>query len=185
MEVHIASSSLKQGIELAVGLTPNEIGVFLLILVLPFGKIKFDLGANFIHGTDRNPLTDIAKKVESTFVDSISLRRYYDRDGKALSDETSALIYRKVWEYSDAASDYSRENDVDKNESVEDFCKERLEKDKEVKGKAMKELVGDAMKMFANISACNLDKLSLKYFWMEDDLPVYPYPEPAEEILGR
>jgi len=144
--------------------------------------MKFDLGANFIHGTNGNPLTDIAKKVGSTFIDSISPRRYYDRDGKALSEETSALIYRKVWEYSDAASDYARENDVDKNESVEDFFKERLEKDKEVKGKAMKELVDYAMKMLAGVSACDLDKLSLKYFWMEDDLPVYPYPEPAEEM---
>jgi hypothetical protein len=147
--------------------------------------MKFDLGANFIHGTDGNPLTDIAKKVGSTFVDSIYLRRFYDRDGEALSEEATALINRKIWEYSDAASDYSRENDVDKNESVEDFCKERLEEDQEVKGNTMKELVDSAMKMLAVIAACDLDKLSLKYFWMEDDLPVYPCPEPPEEILGR
>ena len=100
------------------------------------------------------------------------MRRYYDRSGKPLNTKTASFIYRKVWEYSDAASDYSRENDVDPSVSVEDFCKEKLRKDKEIKTDEMKSLVGNAVDMLSGIAACDLNKLSLKYYWMEDDLPV-------------
>ena len=130
------------------------------------------VGANFIHGTEGNPLSDIAEKVGSTLVHNISLRRYYDRVGKPLNSKTANFIYRKVWEYSDAASDYSRQNKVDPKLSVEDFCQEKLNKDKEIKNGEMKSLVGNAVDMLSGIAACDLDKLSLKYYWMEDDLPV-------------
>jgi len=117
-------------------------------------------------------LTEIAEKVGSTMVHNISLRRYYDRSGTPLKTKTAEFIYRKVWEYSDAASDLSRKTDVDPRLSVEDFCQEKLNHDREIKTGEMKSLVGDAIDMLSGIAACDLDKLSLKYYWMEDDLPV-------------
>jgi len=133
---------------------------------------QVDEGANFIHGTDGNPLSDIAAKVGSTFVHNISLRRYYDENGDPLDKKTAGFVYRKVWEYSEAAAQLSREQDVDKNLSVEDFCAKRLEKDKEIKDERLRRVTASGIRMLAEISACNLDKLSLRYFWMEDDLPV-------------
>jgi hypothetical protein len=100
------------------------------------------------------------------------LRRYYDRTGHPLNSKTANFIYRKVWEYSGAASEYSRESDIDPRLSVEDFCQEKLNKDKEIKSREMKSLVGNAVAMLSGVAACDLDKLSLKYYWMEDDLPV-------------
>ena len=41
----------------------------------------------------------------------------------------------------------------------------------------MKYLVASGMEMLAEIATCDLNKLSLKYFWMEDDLPVSPLSE--------
>jgi hypothetical protein len=132
-----------------------------------------NLGANFIHGTDGNPLTDIAEKVGSTFVHNMSLRGYYDNKGEPLSSKAAGLVYQKVWEYNEAAVDYSRENEVESNKSMAEFCRNRLAKDKEVKDD-MKEIVGSGVEMLAGIAACDLDKLSLKYYWMEEDLPVHP-----------
>ena len=134
--------------------------------------IPSDIGANFIHGTDQNPLSDIANEVKSTFVYSLSLRRYIDGDGNAVDPETMGLIFAKTWEYSAAASDYSRWNDVDKNESIDDFFQQRLREDKDLKDKKMKYVVGTGLELLSSITACDLDKLSLKYYWMEDDLPV-------------
>lgn len=132
-----------------------------------------NLGANFIHGTDGNPLTDIAEKVGSTFVHNMSLRGYYDNKGEPLSSKAAGLVYQKVWEYNEAAVDYSRENEVESNKSMAEFCRKRLAKDTEVKDD-MKEIVGSGIEMLAGIAACDLDKLSLKYYWMEEDLPVHP-----------
>ena len=82
-------------------------------------------------------------------------------------------MYRKIWEYADAAAEYSRETEVDSAKSMEDFCQKRLAKDKEVKSD-MKSIVASGIEMLAGVAACDLDKLSLKYYWMEEDLPVHP-----------
>jgi hypothetical protein len=143
------------------------------------------VGANFIHGTNGNPLTDVAKKVNATFVYDLNLRKYYDSDGKPVDKQTSKVLFEKVWEYNEAASTYSRENTVDKDASVKQFCDERLKRDKDVKGDKMRELVESGIEMLSGIAACDLDKLSLKYYWMEDDLPV-PSPFPSPELMvGR
>lgn len=131
-------------------------------------------GANFIHGTNGNPLADIAKKVNSTFVVDLNMRKYYDSDGKAVDKKTTRLLFGKVWEYNKAASKYSRENTVDKDANVKDFCEECLQNDEDVKSEKMRELVETGIDMLSGIAACDLDKLSLKYYWMEDDLPVPP-----------
>jgi len=132
-------------------------------------------GANFIHGTEGNPLAEIAERVGSTYVDSLNIRKYYDAHGKCIDQDTCALIYKKVWEYSDAAADYSRQcEDVDPKLSMEDFCIGRLESDKEVHKKD-KHYVKSGIEMLAGVAACNLKKVSLKYYWMEDDLPVPPF----------
>ena len=136
------------------------------------GKKGTDVGANFIHGTTGNPITDVAEKVGSTFVNPIALKKFFDDDGKAVSQETAALLDRKTWEYWEAASVYSRENEVDKDISVEDFCRNRLDNDQDVNDKATKAMFRSAIELIGGITACELDKLSLKYFWMEDDLPV-------------
>jgi hypothetical protein len=115
---------------------------------------------------------DIAAKVGSTFVHNISLRKYYDEKGKLLDKNTAGIVYQKVWEYSDAAVELSRNEDVDKNLSVEDFCEKRLAKDEDLKDEHLKRVAASGIRMLAEISACDLDKLSLRYYWMEEDLPV-------------
>ena len=139
---------------------------------IPSGKEGTDVGANFIHGTTANPINDIAEKVGSTLLNTFVLKEYFDGDGKAVSQETAALLERKIWEYWEAASVYSRENEVDKDISLEDFCHNRLNNDKDVNDKVTKALLRSSIHLIGVISACALDKLSLKYFWMENDLPV-------------
>jgi hypothetical protein len=117
-------------------------------------------------------LTSIAEKVNATFVHSISLRRYYDHAGNSVKDSTCGFIYEKVFTYNHAASVYSREHKVEKEKSVLEFCRKQLDEDEDVDTDEKRELVGSGVEMLAGISACDLEKLSLKYYWMEDDLPV-------------
>ena len=100
----------------------------------------------------------------ATFAHYISLT-YYKSNGEALEAGTTQFLYHKVWDYFKEASDYSRYNDVDKNQSVTDFFQQRLEKDSEVEGPDKKALFEFAIQLLAVFSGCHLDKLSLKYFW--------------------
>ena len=148
-------------------------------------KKATDVGANFIHGTNGNPIAHIAEKVRSTLVTPFVLRKFFDADGKAVGQETAGLLDRKIWEYWRAASVYSRENEVDQDISLEDFCENRLNNDQDVNGKVTKALLRSSIELIGGISACELEKLSLKYFWMENDLPVRSLRICLEIIIGR
>ena len=91
----------------------------------------------------------------------------------ALNDETAKFIYHKIWNYSEAASAYSRRNEVTIGTSAEDFFRKRIEDDHELKGKEIQDLFRSALQVLSGIAACDLDKLSLKYYWMEDSVPVH------------
>ncbi len=128
-------------------------------------------GPNFIHGTEGNPLIDIAEKAGSTLSQYGSLT-YFDNDAQPIDIQVQTVLYRKLWEYFDVASDYSRENDVDKNRNVGDFFKKLLEEDQELENNEMKHVMECSFQILAAYSACDLDKLSLKYLWAEAELPV-------------
>ena len=135
-------------------------------------KTHGPLGANFIHGTEGNPLADIAEEVASKYVYAFALRRFYDSRGKSADDDTKSFIFKKIMEYASGASTYSRENDVDKERSLGDYCEEQLYKDEEVHNEHTRQLIASGMKMLSGMAACDIEKLSLKYYWMEEDLPV-------------
>ena len=166
------SSSSKHAIESAVEYIRSRNGNRCLTLVLPRTWTRTNIqGANFIHGTHGNPLTEIAEEVGATFAYYSSLT-YYDGNGDALTSETSTLLYRKVWEYFKAASDFSRGNNVDKNRSLDEFFQSRLQEDQELEDNELRHLLRRAIQLLAGFSGCELEKLSLKYCWAEDELPV-------------
>jgi hypothetical protein len=113
--------------------------------------------------------------VGSTYVRNVSVRRYFDQEGKALDDAVAEIVYRKIWEYADAAVDLSRAGGVDAGCSVWDYVLGRVEGDEELRGEYLRGVFLSGVKMLAEICACDLDKLSLRYYWMDDDLPVCPW----------
>lgn len=65
-------------------------------------------GPNFIHGTEGNPLMDVAEKTGATLAQYGS-QTYFDNDGKPIDTRAQTILYWKVWEYFDIASDYLAE----------------------------------------------------------------------------
>jgi len=131
-------------------------------------------GASYIHGTEENPLTQLVEAVQSTFIPRhrSDLRVYYDQHGVSSSQSESSLIYRKVSEYSDAASLHSRTNVVDRNTSVGSFYKSMIARDTELRTQTLRRLVSNGLENLSHSAGCDLDQLSLKYYWTDDDLPV-------------
>jgi len=107
-------------------------------------------------------------------VEKTAFGGFYDTHGNPVSQNDAEFVYEKVFTYSGMASECSRQETIDKNVSVKDFCMEQIKKDQEVKGDYIKGLITAGLEMLGGIAACDVDKLSLKYFWMEDDLPVKP-----------
>jgi monoamine oxidase len=126
-------------------------------------------GPAFTYG---NPLADIAEEVGSTFLPSSVLRRYCNGEGKVLDNETAQFIYCKIWDYSAAASAYSRSEDVASGRSAEDFFESCIGNNYELEGKEMRTLFHSGLHVVSGVSSCDLNKLSLKYYWMEDSAPV-------------
>ena len=119
-------------------------------------------------------MTQLAKVVGATFIPrkSSDLRSYFDDDGVAAGSSDARLVDRKVSEYSDAAYVFSREHNVHKDTGVGSFFNERIKEDAELTTDAIRRMVSGGVEMLSHNAGCDLDKLSLKFYWTDDDLPV-------------
>ena len=133
------------------------------------------VGASYIHGTDGNPLSQLATTVGATLVPSQDpdSRKYLDKFGNIIRLEDQRFVFKKIWEYSDAAVSYSRMETVDDRATVQEFLTKRIDEDQEITSDGIRDLIASGLEMFSDGSGCDLDKLSLKYYWTEDDLPVF------------
>jgi len=119
-------------------------------------------------------LTQIANAVGATFTPrkSSDLRTYFDDNGVATGITNGPLIYKKVAEYSDAAVEFSREQNVNPAATARSFFEDRIKEDADLKSETMRRMVWNGVEMLSYSAACDLDKLSLKFYWTDDDLPV-------------
>ena len=122
-------------------------------------------------------MTQLAKTVGATFIprQSSDLRSYFDVDGNVTSAADAQLIYRKVSEYSDAALQFSREQDVNRDTTVGSFFEKLITADADLTTERIRSLVSGGVENLSHSAGCDLDKLSLKFYWTDDDLPVTPY----------
>ena len=119
-------------------------------------------------------MTQIAKVVGATLIPrkSSDLRSYFDDNGVAAGATDAQLIYKKVTEYSDAALEFSREHDVHRDTTVGSFFNDCIKDDPDLKTETIRRMVSNGVEMLSHSAGCDLDKLSLKFYWTEDDLPV-------------
>lgn len=119
-------------------------------------------------------MTPIAKAVGATFIPrkSSDLRIYFDDDGVAAAATDARLIYKKVADYSDAALQFSREHDVHRDTTVGSFFDDCIKEDLDLKTSTIRRMVSNGVEMLSHSAGCDLNKLSLKFYWTDDDLPV-------------
>ena len=119
-------------------------------------------------------MTQIAKAVGATFINrkSSDLRYYFDDNGVAAGATDARLIYKKVSGYSDAALEFSREHDVHRDITVGSFFDDCIKEDPDLKTETVRCLVSNGVEMLSHSAGCDLHKLSLKFYWTDDDLPV-------------
>lgn len=135
-----------------------------------------DLGPNWIHGTDDNPIFEIAKATGTKLHGWDERQRVLDVDGEPLSDEDAALYGGILWDDGLIAEafKYSRENtaSIPASESLMDFFADKAEKlffdlpAKEAERK--RETLLRVCDFWGSYVGSATKKQSLKFFWLEE-----------------
>ncbi|KAI5273438.1 FAD/NAD(P)-binding domain-containing protein [Aureobasidium subglaciale] len=135
-----------------------------------------DLGPNWIHGTDNNPIFDIAKKTNTQLHYWDEKQRILGTEGEGVSKEEAEEYGRIIWEDGliSKAFAYSRENtaSIPAEKSLMDFFAEKAEglfteleqKEAERKRRTLLQICD----FWGSYVGSATDRQSLKFFWLEE-----------------
>ncbi|KAI9759539.1 MAG: hypothetical protein M4579_002298 [Chaenotheca gracillima] len=141
-----------------------------------------DLGPNWIHGTDSNPILDIARAAKSQLHSLGERQNIFDHDGKLLDVDRATECSDFLWSTIMDAFQYSNENSesIPLGMSLLDFFKKRLKDrnlddastpDEYLEGSATgngdQQLLWTA-EMWGAFIGDPISRQSLKYFWLEE-----------------
>ncbi|GKT44912.1 putative polyketide synthase 1 [Colletotrichum spaethianum] len=139
---------------------------------LPNGH-TVDLGPNWIHGTDDNPINDLAKET-GTAVGSWDKRSYvFDEGGNLFNVDESEVYSSIMWDIVQDAFQHSNKNSVDihPDESLWDFFQHKVvEKvpDTEEGYAKKRTTILQIAELWGAFSGSPIETQSLKFFWLEE-----------------
>ncbi|KAF2156454.1 FAD/NAD(P)-binding domain-containing protein [Myriangium duriaei CBS 260.36] len=137
---------------------------------------KVDLGPNWIHGTDDNPILELARKTGTRLHAWDESQQIYDVDSTLLSSEDAELYGRLLWDDGLIADAFRHSNEhkdtISPDESLWDFF---TAKSKEL----FKDLTPDdaarrrstllhVAKMWGAYVGSPIERQSLKFYWLEE-----------------
>ena len=136
--------------------------------------LPIDLGACWIHGTQGNPIVDLAKKARSTIVACGAVYSICDSDGVWLSRETARHYYEEVWEILEMAMDKSREEARSLSDSVKmmDFVRQEVKRRRSQAEhpEAYEALMIQIVEMWGAFMGNECESQGLKNMWLDAGL---------------
>ncbi|KAG6093827.1 hypothetical protein E4U30_003972 [Claviceps sp. LM220 group G6] len=132
-----------------------------------------DLGPNWIHGTDNNPILELAKRTETSVGTLDSHSWVHTSAGHMLSPDEGDRYSTIMWDIVQQAFDHSNRlgAETDKDKSLLDFFRERLLEmipSTESDHMRKREIVSSMAEMWGAFIGSPVSRQSLKYFWMEE-----------------
>ncbi|KAL1978665.1 hypothetical protein VTN31DRAFT_1524 [Thermomyces dupontii] len=99
------------------------------IAQIDVGGHLVDLGANWIHGTESNPIYELSVATNTTTYDPDGHQLMFDPTGKPLDQAMATRISEWMWTMVDEGFEYStnHKDEIPANMSLFDFFRERLE----------------------------------------------------------
>ena len=129
-----------------------------------------DLGPNWIHGTVRNPILELANELKQTTLSppEDAARSVYDELGDMVKAETAIKHSELVWGIIADAFRYSNEhhNSIPPEKSLLDFFESKV-KDKGL-DEASSKLVFQMAHIWGDFVGEPIEKQSLRFFWLEE-----------------
>lgn len=131
-------------------------------------------GPNWIHGTDNNPILDLAKETNTTTMSWDGRQSVVDALGKYLSDKEAAENTEIVWSIIEQAMKHSNAESatIDPKKSLYNFFEDAVEKlfidEKEEEAEKKRQTILQMSEMWGAFVGSEIQKQSLKFFWMEE-----------------
>ncbi|CAJ2502630.1 Uu.00g100240.m01.CDS01 [Anthostomella pinea] len=150
----------------------NRLGGRVHQATLPSGRLV-DAGPNWIHGTNNNPIMELAKQTNTAVGSWDNKNAVVDDAGKLLSSADASTYSTIMWDIITAAFAHSNENcaTISPNESLWDFFQQEVAKripdstsDFELKRKSVHQLAESWGAFVGN----HFFTQSLKFFWLEE-----------------
>lgn len=163
---------LQHGFQVTILEARNRVGGRLHQQLLPNGHLA-DVGPNWIHGTDDNPMLDLAKQT-GTAVGSWDTTSYvFDEFGKLFPVAEGEKYSNIAWDIIQDAFNHSNKfsKDTDPKESLHDFFVQKVvekvpstEEDHERR----RNIVMQVSELWGAFVGSPVGKQSLKFFWLEE-----------------
>lgn len=131
-------------------------------------------GPNWIHGTDNNPILDLAKDTNTITMSWDGRQSVVDALGKYLSDKEATENTEIVWSIIEQAMKHSNAESatIDPKKSLYDFFEDAVEKlfidEKEEEAEKKRQTILQMSEMWGAFVGSEIQKQSLKFFWMEE-----------------
>ncbi|KAF9738961.1 polyamine oxidase 4 [Paraphaeosphaeria minitans] len=139
-------------------------------------KVDLASGPNWIHGTDNNPILDLAKETNTLSINWDGRQSIFDESGKQMPAKEANEISELVWGVIEQAMKYSEDDSssISPDESLYDFFKKKvpelipqeMEGDRSVEKR--RRAVLDMSEMWGAFVGSPIEKQSLKFFWLEE-----------------
>ncbi|KAI6714436.1 hypothetical protein JHW43_003096 [Diplocarpon mali] len=159
---------LKSGLDVTILEARDRIGGRVYQTPLFSGQLV-DLGANWIHGTDHNPILDLSKETGTVIHDWREDFNVFDETGKLLKDGKS--MNDTLWEIIVQAFKYSAAHTttIDPKLSLYDFFADKVQEifhgEKEAE---QRKIVMQMTEMWGAFVGSPVKTQSLKFFWLEE-----------------
>ncbi|KAG4264650.1 hypothetical protein FPRO06_05275 [Fusarium proliferatum] len=150
----------------------NRVGGRLHQEVLPNGHLA-DVGPNWIHGTNDNPMLDLAKQTNTAISDWESTSCVFDESGELLSLKDGEKYSTIMWDIIQDAFKHSNSNSsaIDSKESLHDFFVQKVAErvpDTEADHERIRSIVMQISEMWGAFIGSPVYRQSLKFFWLEE-----------------
>lgn len=132
-----------------------------------------DVGPNWIHGTENNPILDLAKETNTALGSWDSGSYVFNEDGELYDLKESENHSTMMWDIVQAAFKHSNRNsaEIDPKESLRDFFEAKLRElipETTEHWQRQRDIVLQMADLWGAFVGSPVERQSLKFFWLEE-----------------
>ncbi|KAI0008096.1 FAD/NAD(P)-binding domain-containing protein [Xylariaceae sp. FL0662B] len=163
---------MKHGFQVTLLEGRNRLGGRVHQSTLPFGH-SVDAGPNWIHGTNDNPILDLAKETKTTVGSWDTKSAVIDEDGKPLSLSDAQIYSDIMWDIVAAAFRHSNKHSatISPDETLWDFFLKEVPRkipDNKPDFERKRKFVYQIAECWGAFVGSSVLTQSLKFFWLEE-----------------
>lgn len=134
---------------------------------------RLDSGPNWIHGTDDNPILDLAKETKTVTMNWDGRQSVFDSIGNHMPDKEAAENSEHVWAIIEQAMKFSNEEsaNIPAERSLYEYFQEQVVKmfpAKNDEATKKQQIILEMAEMWGAFVGSPIQTQSLKFFWLEE-----------------